>query len=297
MSLLDWETQKSSGMDLWVEERHRKDYYATRFKCKKVLFSAKTNYQHIDVIDTEAYGHILLNDGIIQLSEKDEFVYHEMMAHVPLFTHPKPENVLIIGGGDGGVAREVLRHDSVKQCTLVDIDEVVVQVSKKYFPSMSPVFNNPKLKLKIEDGVQFIKNTNEKFDIILVDSTDPIGPASALFAKKFYEEISSTLNSEGLVVVQAESSFFEIKTQALILQCFHSLFPVSQLYHFSNMVYPGGLWSFALGSKRFHPIKDVQKEKNSCTGWDLCYYNPKIHQSAFSQPEFVKKELGQWVKG
>lgn len=290
---LNWE-DKSSTMDLWVEERHR-DYYSTRFRCKKVLFSGKSEYQHIDVIETAGHGRMLLNDGIVMLSEKDEFVYHEMMAHVPLFVYPQPKKVLIIGGGDGGVAREVLRHNSVTQCALVEIDKMVVEVSKEYFPHIACSFMDPRMQLNIQDGVQFVKETKQKFDVVLVDSTDPLGPAKPLFCEKFYKDVSFILTEDGLLVVQAESPFFEIETQKFILQSLQSVFPLTSLYNYSNTVYPGGLWSFAFASKKYHPIKDFKKERIKQTKWNLSYYNEDIHLAAFSQPEFVKKELKKFL--
>ena len=284
--------EKRACMDLWVEERHR-DYYGTRFRCKKVLFSDKSDYQYIDVVETKGHGRMLLNDGIVMLSEKDEFIYHEMMAHVPLFSHPRPTKVLIIGGGDGGVAREVLRHESVSQCVLVEIDKMVVDVSKKYFPKISGSFENPKLQLKIQDGLQFvkeyIKETDEKFDVVLVDSTDPFGPAKDLFSALFYKDLHYLLSDTGLLVVQAESPFFEIATQKFILQSLKSVFPLTALYNYSNTVYPGGLWSFAFASKKYHPLKDFQKEKVTKYDWNLSYYNADIHRAAFAQPEFMKQ--------
>ena len=293
MSKLDW-NEKSSPMDLWVEERHR-DYYGTRFRCEKVLFSGKSKYQHIDVIQTKAHGKMLLNDGIVMLSEKDEFVYHEMMAHVPLFVHPKPETVLIIGGGDGGVATEVLRHKSVKRCTLVEIDQMVIDVAQKYFQNISMSFKNPKLQLRVQDGVQFVETTDQKFDVALVDSTDPFGPAKGLFSESFYKNIFNLLKEDGLLVVQAESPFFEMETQKYILESLKSVFPFIYLYNYSNTVYPGGLWSFAFASKKYHPIVDFQKEKWGQVRWNLSYYNEGIHSAAFSQPEFVKRELKKYL--
>ncbi len=284
-----WDEHKSSSMDLWVEEKHR-GYFATRFKCKKVLFSGKSKWQHIDVIETEGHGRMLLNDGIVMISERDEFVYHEMISHVPLFVHPQPKNVLIIGGGDGGAAKEVLRHD-VEKCVMVEIDEMVVKVCKEYFPKIASSFKNPKLDLKIQDGVKFVKESSQKFDVILVDSTDPLGPAKALFSAPFYKDVHSLLNEDGILVAQAESPFFELETQAVILETLKSVFPLVSLYHYSNTVYPGGFWSFAFASKKYHPVKDFKPEKVLQKNWDLSYYNADIHKAAFAQPEFVKKAL------
>ena len=293
MNKLNWD-EKSSSMDLWVEERHR-NYYGTRFRCKQVLFSGKSEYQYIDVVETTAHGRMLLNDGIVMLSEKDEFVYHEMIVHVPLFVHPHPKKVLIVGGGDGGAAREVLRHQNVTQCILVEIDKMVTDISKKYFPKIACSFENPKLQLKIQDGVCFVKETDQKFDVVLVDSTDPFGPAKGLFSESFYKNVFRLLSEEGLLVVQAESPFFEISTQKFILQSLKSVFPLTSLYNYSNTVYPGGLWSFACASKKYHPLKHFQEARVKQVNWNLSYYNKDIHRAAFAQPEFVKKELKNFL--
>ena len=287
--------EKSSSMDLWVEERHR-DFYGTRFRCKKILFSGKSSFQYIDVVETQGHGRMLLNDGIVMLSEKDEFVYHEMMAHVPLFVHPNPQKVLIIGGGDGGVAREVLRHDSVTSCFLVEIDQLVVDVSKEYFPKIASSFKDPRLKLCVEDGVQFVKKTQEVFDVVMVDSTDPFGPAADLFSEGFYKNLQSLLSEQGIVVVQSESPFFEIETQKFILQSLSSSFPGVSLYHYHNTVYPGGMWSFSFASKGLCPLKDFKEERVRRVNWNLNYYNAEIHRAAFAHPEFMKRELQEYLK-
>ena len=284
-----WE-KTSGGMDLWVEEQHR-GTYSTRWRCKNVLFSKQSKYQHIEVVDTFSHGTLLLNDGIVMLSEKDEFIYHEMIAHVPLFSHPCPKKLLIIGGGDGGSAREALKHESVSECVLVEIDKMVVDVAKKYFPQVATSFKNPKLKLKIQDGVQFVKNTSQKFDVVLVDSTDPFGPAEELFSKTFYKHVYNLLKKDGILVVQAESPFFEIKTQQFILHGLKAAFPLVSLYNYSNTVYPGGLWSFAFASKKYHPIKDFKAQRLQKSKFKLCYYNKEIHKAAFAKPEFMKKNL------
>ncbi len=295
MNKLQWE-EKSQTMDLWVEERHR-NFYGTRFRCTKVLFSGKSRYQYIDVVETAGHGRMLLNDGIVMLSEKDEFVYHEMMAHVPLCVHPRPEKVLIIGGGDGGVARELLRHRSIKQVVLVEIDEMVVQTAKKYFPKITQSFASKKLKLKIQDGAQFVKNTQQKFDVVLVDSTDPFGPAKVLFRPPFYKNIFRLLTDRGILVAQAESPFFEIQTQKFILKSLKSVFPITALYNYSNTVYPGGLWSFAYAGKKLHPLKDFHPERARKLANKLSYYNEDIHRSAFAQPTFVRRELNPLLSG
>ena len=286
-----YKEQVLSPMDLWVEERHGGDF-ATRFRCQKVLFSGQSKFQHIDVVETSHFGRMLLNDGIVMLSEYDESTYHEMLVHVPLFTHPQPKKVLIIGGGDGGTAREVIRHASVEKCINVEIDTMVVDVCKKYFPSLANALDHPRVDLHNQDGALFVKDTKEKFDVVLVDSTDPLGPAKVLFNKKFYQSIYQILKEGGLLVAQAESPLFkkELAAQKYILESLSSIFPITSLYHYSNVSYPGGLWSFACASKKYHPVKDVKAAIPS--QWNLKYYNSEVHIAAFTQPEFIKKSLG-----
>ncbi len=287
-------SQGQNNMNLWVEEQHGKNF-ATRFRCKKVLCSIKSSYQNIDVVETAGQGRLLLNDGIVMISEKDEAVYHEMIAHVPLFTHPKPCSVLIIGGGDGGSAKEVLRHSNVAGIVNVEIDKMVVEVSKKYFPRLAGAFKDPRVELLFEDGAEFVKRSTKKYDVVLVDSTDPLGPACSLFTPEFYKNVFRILTKDGVLVVQAESPLFarEQKAQKFILQSLKSAFPIVSLYHYSNVVYPGGLWSFAWASKKYHPVKDFQKSQTEqcIKDWGLHYYNADIHLSAFAQAEYIKRNL------
>ena len=286
------------GMDLWVEERHG-DHFASCFRCKKVLFSGRSPYQTIDVAETTGHGRLLLNDGIVMLSDQDESAYHEMITHVPLFTHPNPRSVLIIGGGDGGAAREALRLPQITQIVNVEIDKMVVEVCQKYFPGLAHAFKNPKVNLTIQDGAAFVQKTTQKFDVVLVDSTDPLGPARPLFSPDFYKNVFNILSEDGVLAVQAESPLFarELRAQKFILQSLKSAFPLVSLYHYSNVVYPGGLWSFALASKKYHPVKHFQKEKAQqlTPSWGLKYYNPFVHGAAFAQPEFIKKALGEFL--
>ena len=283
---------KSQAMNLWVEERHGEDF-ATRFRCHKVLFSGHSPYQHIDIVETKEHGRILLNDGIVMISDRDEAVYHEMLVHVPLFTHPSPRRVLIIGGGDGGTAREVLRHKNISNCANVEIDELVVTACQKYFPKLACSFKDPRVSLKIQDGVQYVKNTRETYDIVLVDSTDPFGPAKPLFNQEFYTHVSRILAPDGILVAQAESPMFatERHIQKTIVTSLKSVFPLVKLYNYSVVMYPGGLWSFAFASKKYHPVKDIKIEKINQANWDLYYYNSAIHRAGFTQPEFMNKML------
>ncbi|RME14620.1 MAG: polyamine aminopropyltransferase [Bdellovibrio sp.] len=285
----------SSFSEIWVEEKHR-DFLKQSYRVEKVLFSGKSPYQSVDIVETRGHGKMLLNDGLVMISEKDEFVYHDMIAHVPLFVHPAPKKVLVVGGGDGGTAREVLRHKEVETCWMVEIDEMVVEACRRFIPQTASCLEDPRLNLKIEDAVKFMETTEEKFDVILVDSTDPIGPAQPLFGKEFYQNVFRALTEDGIVVSQAESSFYEQEAQGSLLQILNETFPLVMLYNFNNLTYPGGLWSFSFASKGLHPLKDFQSNRVKSSGLEFSYYNEEIHRAAFALPEFVKKQVGKWVQ-
>lgn len=249
------------------------------------------------VVETAGHGKMLFNDGLAMISERDEFIYHDMITHVPLFVHPSPKQVLVIGGGDGGTAREVLRHPDVELCTMVEIDKMVVDACKEHIPVTSKVFSNPKLNLKIEDAIKYVAETDKTFDVILVDSTDPIGPAKPLFGPAFYKNISRVLNPNGIVVSQGESPFFEKEMQCSLMGVLNQTFPVVSIYNFTNLTYPGGLWSFTFASKGLHPLDDFNEERVEKMGLDFKYYNKEIHRGAFALPQFMRNNLKDYIKG
>ncbi len=276
--------------DLWVEEKF-KDFLGLRLKVEKVLFSGKSEFQTVDIVETKGHGKMLLNDGLIMVTERDEFAYHDMITHVPLFVHPSPKNVLVIGGGDGGTAREVLRHSSVESCTMVEIDGMVVDACREHIPQTSKDLDHPKMNLIIGDGVEFVKATQQKFDVIIVDSTDPIGPAQPLFGVDFYKDVYACLTDDGIVVSQGESSWYAMEIQQSLLKVLRQVFPACYLYSFSNLTYPGGLWSFTFASKKYHPINDFDSQRVNDSGLEFDYYNQQLHSAAFALPSFAKKGL------
>ena len=281
--------------DLWLEEKY-KNFIGYRYKIKNTLFSGKSEFQSVDVVETEGLGKMLLNDGLVMVTEKDEFVYHDMITHVPMFTHPNPENVLIIGGGDGGTAREVLRHKSVKKCVMVEIDKMVVDACKEHIHQTSKDLNHPKLELIIDDGLEYVKNTNLKFDVILIDSTDPIGPAAPLFNSAFYKNIKKCLTTKGIVVSQGESVFFESHMQQILLGILGEHFSKVSIYNYSNLTYPGGLWSFTYASDVMDPIKDFNESRVPSSKLKFNYYNEQIHRAAFALPTFMKEKIQHLLK-
>ena len=271
----------------WISEEHKDFRYS--YRMNKSLFRGQSDFQKVEVVQTTGLGKMLFNDGLAMLSEKDEFVYHDMIAHVPLFTHPNPKRVLVIGGGDGGSLREVLRHPQVEKCVMVEIDAMVVQACKEHIPQTSQALDDPRAELIIADGIDYAKNSKETFDVILVDSTDPIGPATPLFGVDFYRDLYQRLQPDGLVVSQCENPYFELEMQKKLLSILKEVFPGVYLYNYTNLCYPGGFWSFSLASKGPHPLRDFRAERVADSGLKFEYYNAAIHQAAFALPSFQQR--------
>jgi spermidine synthase len=278
----------------WVDEI-MDDYMKISYKIKDTLFSKKSEYQQVDIVETEGYGRMLLNDGLVMISERDEFSYHDMISHVPMFIHPNPVKVLVIGGGDGGTVREVIRHPEVKTCYLVEIDSAVVDGCKEFIPQTSKALDDQRVTVKIEDGVKFVATTDEKFDVILIDSTDPIGPATPLFGEEFYTNVKKILNKDGIVVAQGESPFYEIETQKKMLGLMSKIFKHTHIYNYSNITYPGGMWSFWYGSDSLCPIKNFDPKRVEKSGLKFSYYNANLHTASFALPQFMTDELKEYL--
>jgi spermidine synthase len=280
-------------MALWFEEEQGGQ--ARKFRVERTIYQAVSPFQRIDIVETSALGRMLLLDGLVMCSEGDEFIYHEMMAHVPLFSHPKGRSVLIIGGGDGGTAREVLRHPSVERCTLVEIDGMVVDACKAHFHQTACAFEDPRLTLYVQDGIAFVAQSEERFDLILVDSTDPQGLAAPLFGDEFYRHIFRLLTDDGMVVAQAESAYFQPDQQRAVLARMNSLFPRNYLYQYFNLSYPGNMWGFALGSKGPCPLLDFREVDLNASGMEFRYYSAAIHRASFALPAFQARNVAGLV--
>jgi spermidine synthase len=257
---------------------------------EKVLYSGESRFQKIDVYQTRHHGKMLTLDGIIQLTESDEFAYQEMLAHVPLFAHPNPENVLVIGGGDGGILREVCRHDCVKDVDFCEIDEEVIRVSRQFLPSLACGFDDSRINIHIGDGNAFVLGKKKQYDVIIVDSSDPIGPGDVLFKKPFYEGLKAALKPGGIVATQGESIFLHKEWVIHLAKITKELF-IKQGYSCIMVpTYPGGNISICLGSlgpelnKPGRQIPDQLQEQ-------LKYYSPEIHEASFILPHFAKKML------
>ncbi|NLT94118.1 MAG: polyamine aminopropyltransferase [Clostridia bacterium] len=273
---------------LWFTELQTNNL-AISLKVKETLHLEKSEFQEISMVDTYDFGRMLLLDGIIMTTIKDEFVYHEMISLPALNTHPSPKNVLVIGGGDGGAIREIVKHPKVEKATLCEIDGQVIEVSKKYLPEISCSLNDPKVNILVADGIKHIQETKNTYDVILVDSTDPIGPAVGLFAKEFYQGIFEALKDDGLFVAQTESPWVNEDLISRIYNDVKRIFPIAKLYLANVPTYPTGLWSFTMGSKKYDPLK---VDKGQIADTNTKYYTPDIHFSAFNLPPFVQKIIG-----
>jgi spermidine synthase len=272
-------------MRLYFEEEQTPDV-TLGLKVSETLHTETTPYQELSVIVTERFGRMLVLDGMIMTTERDEFVYHEMITHIPLFTHPNPRNVGIVGGGDGGAVREVLKHSEVEKVSLIEIDERVVKASQKYLPGISRGLNDPRVDIRIEDGVKHIKENKNRYDVIIVDSTDPVGPGVGLFSEDFYASIYEALTDKGIVVAQTESPFY---TKELLQNCHKRLkkvFPIVRTYLAFIPTYPGGLWSFTLGSKQVDPLS-IDTDRLPDLGYK--YFTKELFKSAFVLPAFVQE--------
>lgn len=270
------------------------------FGIEEVLFSEQSEYQHVRVLKTDAFGTLLTLDGLVMLTDRDEFVYHEMIAHPALCLLPDPKRVLVIGGGDGGTVREILRHPGIDHVDLVEIDQMVIDVSRKYFPGIASALDEPRLKISVKDGAEFVQRAEDGYyDLVIVDSTDPVGFAEALFGEDFYRDCHRILTDDGILVSQTESPFDpafrdSIRTANAFLE---SLFAHAHLYLGSIPTYPMGTWSWTMASKTLNPVDDFDgqaaADRLRAFEDDLQYYNADLHTAAFAHPTFVKRFLGR----
>lgn len=277
-------------MSFWFTEHHTASR-GLSFLINKVLYQEKSVYQEMKIVETDDFGKVMLLDDVVMVTEEDEFVYHEMLTHVALFSHPNPQDILIIGGGDGGALREVCRHARVKTATLVEIDDMVVRGARQYFPVFKEGLDNPKAKILIEDGIRFLQETEVKYDVILIDSTDPVGPATGLFQIDFYQSCKRALKENGIIVAQAESPYIHTLqdvTRAMVRDM-KSMFSEVHLYLASIQTYQAGLWSFLFASDTINPRARFQQQAYQEYVLPLRYYNEEIHQACFALPTFVKK--------
>jgi spermidine synthase len=261
---------------------------------EEVLFEGKSDFQDILVFKSATYGTVLVLDGVIQCTERDEFSYQEMITHVPMFAHSQPKSVLIVGGGDGGVLREVAKHECVEKIVMCEIDPMVTEVSKKYFSnSMATAFNDPRLTLLFQDAAAFLKEEKNKFDVIIVDSSDPIGPAEVLFRKEFYENMKNALNPNGIICTQGECLWLHLDLIVEVLEKCQTLFPTINYAYTTIPSYPSGQIGFILCSLDTTPnnLKEPKRQPSDKLLEHFRYYNTNVHQAAFVLPTFAERKI------
>ena len=281
--------------DIWFTERD--ENIALSLKHNGKLYEQQSEFQKVEVYETLAYGNMLTLDGLVMCTEKDEYVYHEMITHVPVLTHGQVSRALIIGGGDGGTARELLKHPGITEVVMVEIDSKVVEASRSFLPEVSLALDHPKLNLIIDDGIKYVgESAAESFDLVIVDSTDPVGPGEGLFTEAFYRNVYRILKPTGVMVTQSESPRFNSKVFKEIYACYREIFGVSNVHCYLVYIptYPTGMWSFSYSTKGGkHPVRDFdnQSVESFVTANALNYYNAHIHKAAFALPNFVKEMM------
>ena len=256
---------------------------------KNTLYHAQSEFQTIDIVDTDAFGRMLLLDGLMMTTEKDEFFYHEMISHIPMNSHPEPKQVLVIGGGDGGTVREVLKHPSVERVVLCEIDGLVVDSCKEFLPSIAGKLDDPRVEMQIRDGVEYISQQKNQFDVILIDSTDPMGPGVGLFTEEFYKNVNEALKPGGIMAAQSESPFANQKEIQLMYPLLRKAFPIVRTFSGPIPTYPSGYWCWAFCSNTVEPLAFIDEQRAALIEQDAKLYNVDIHKGAFALPNFLKK--------
>jgi len=284
-------------MELWFTERHT-PHVQLSIRVERQLYSGYSEFQRIDIFDSQDFGRFLILDGKMMLTERDEFIYHEMISHVPMAVHPKAERVLVIGAGDGGVVRELVRYNSIKHIDLVELDPLVVEVCREFLPFVAGKLDDERVHIHYQDGLKFVRGREDEYDIIIVDSTNPFGPGEDLFTREFYGSCYKALKSDGILVNQQESAFYD--ENALAMQRAHkhvaNTFPLSRIYQAHIPTYPSGSWLWGFASKKYHPIKDLRSAEWQALGIKTKYYTTKLHEGAFALPAYVEEMLSQVIK-
>jgi spermidine synthase len=280
----------------WVTDSNGRVALSIRFQGES-LFKEESPFQTVEVFNTHDRGKMLTIDRMVMCTEADEAAYHEMIVHVPMLTQPSIKDVLVIGAGDGGTIRELVRHPAIEKITMVEIDEVVVRASKLFLPTISSALEHPKLNLLIDDGIKYLQNaTDESYDLIIIDSSDPVGPSEGLFSKSFYEDVYRALRPGGIVTIQSESPIFHQKTFVELNKCLKQVFGQDYVHCYLVFIpmYPTGMWSLTYCSKQgVDPVKNFDRSKAAqfTEEHQLRYYNADIHQAAFALPTQIKKIL------
>ena len=280
-------------MERWVEETLHRGH-RVRLKADSVLFDSETEHQRLVIFENADFGRVMMLDSIIQLTTKDEFIYHEMMAHVPLFAHGRAKQALIVGGGDGGVLREMLKHSELEQVTLCEIDQGVIDLCRQHFPEISAgAYDNPRTRIVIADGTKFVAETDDRFDVIVVDSTDPVGPGAVLFTREFYAGCARCLKAGGLLVTQNGLPFLQADELKQSVGYFRELFADASAYLATTPSYFGGPMSYGWATDnkklREHRRKKIERRYEEAGGFATRYWSPAVHVGAFALPTYVRE--------
>ena len=254
------------------------------YDVEKILHKSQSEFQEIMVIENPHFGKMLILDGVVQITERDELFYHEMLVHIAMHAHPNPKAVIVIGGGDGGTVREVLRHDSVEKVYFIEIDEEVINVSKKFFPSVACGVDDKRVEIKCMDGAEFVKGRDEDIDVVIVDSTDIIGFAKSLFTVEFFKSVKDSLTDEGMFVTLSESLHFHKDIVIDVQEAMKLIFPIVDLYTAPIATYAGNWWTFSAASKK-HDMRKMRREFKI----DTRYFSDEIHNQAFLPPKMYEK--------
>ena len=279
-------------MNFWFSENHTPNVKIS-IRVDRQLYSGKSEFQRIDVFDSPEFGRFLTLDGYMMLTEKDEFIYHEMITHVPMAVHPLVKKVLVIGAGDGGVIRELTRYPEIEHIDMVEIDPLVVEVCRKYLPKTACRLDDPRLSIHYEDGLKYVRFKENEYDLIIVDSTDPFGPGEGLFTREFYGNCYKALKEDGIMVNQQGSPFYA--EDATAMQRSHqriaSTFPISKVYQAHIPTFAAGYWLFGFASKKYHPINDMDAAAWNALNMRTRYYTSRLHVGAFYLPAFLEEML------
>lgn len=266
--------------------------FGIAIKAGKVLFSEQSDFQKVEVFETESsLGRVLTLDDLMMTTEGDEYHYHEMIAHVPMMNHKNPESVLVIGGGDGGTVREVLKHKSVKRVVLCEIDGMVIEACKKYLPTIACELENPKVEILVQDAIEYIKDKKNEFDIVLIDSTDPMGPGEGLFTEEFYTNVKNSLKKGGIVTAQSESPFVNKEEIKKMYNLLKKVFPICETFTSNIPTYPGGYWAWAFCSEDVKPLSYIDEERCAEITKTCKIYNKDYHMARFALPNYLKELL------
>ena len=285
-------------MELWFSELHTPNVKFS-IKVDRQLYAGRSEFQRIDIFDSKEFGRFLTLDGYMMLTEKDEFIYHEMITHVPMAVHPRVKNVLVIGGGDGGTVRELTKYRSIESIDLVEVDKQVVLLSKKYLPFLSSKLKDKRVKVWFEEGLRYVRGKKSEYDLIIIDSSDPYGPAEGLFTREFYGTCFKALRDDGILINQHESPFYAAHQKSVRDAHRHIAqeFPVSTVYQAHIPSYPSGHWLFGFASKKYHPIGNLDEARWNKLRINARYYNTALHRGAFALPNYVldilKEEEGK----